>query len=222
MPRCPVCASRNVKKLKTGSFKCETCGFIFYPTREAIIDMRDLVAPEDFSEEEVEALGEKFKEVATPISKRIFGENTKGVFTKLNSIEDMMAQYDENDMVYGVFVDFNGELKGTLLVIIPEENIPEIMKVYGDTGVIDCLKKFGADAAEDFKSRLGKVLHTSNIDIAYDTIPSMMNYLLSDLGSDRDLMFLNIKLVMDSTSLGDIIFVPKKESMAALKSLIGS
>ena len=53
MVRCPICGSRDVIKLKTGSYRCNSCGFVFYPSRDAIIDMRDLLTAEELTEEEI-------------------------------------------------------------------------------------------------------------------------------------------------------------------------
>ncbi len=217
MVRCPICGSRDVTKLKTGSYKCNSCGFVFYPTRDAIVDMRDLLSGDELTEEEIEVLGEKITESSESITKKVFGENTKNVFKTMSSLDEILSQYDENARVFGIFADFKGNIKGTFLITVAEDDADNIKRAYGEDDVVRALKSFGIDAAKKFEENFKNYLELEKIDVAYDTIPSMMNYLISELSGDRNVMFLNVKLFVDKRQKGEIIFVPQKESIKYLK-----
>jgi len=213
MVRCPICGSRDVTKLKTGSYRCNSCRFVFYPTRDAIVDMRDLLSGDELTEEEIEALGEKITQTSESISKKVFGENARNVFKTLSSLDEILSQYDENARVFGIFADFKGNIKGTFLITVAEEDANNIKKAYNEEDVVKALKSFGIDAAKKFEKNFRNYLELEKIDVAYDTIPSMMNYLISEMAGDKNVMFLNVKLFVDKTQKGEIIFVPQKESI---------
>ncbi len=219
--KCPICGSRDVTKLKTGSYRCNSCGFIFYPTRDAIIDMRDLLTPEELTEEEIKEIGNRIRESAKPVGEKIFGEKLKNVFRSINSLDEILAQYDENDRVFGIFADFTGHIKGTFLIMVHENDVERIKNVFSQEGVIGALKSFGMSIANSFKENFKEQLEVERIDIAYDTIPSMINYLISEIAGDREVMFLNVKMFVDRMPKGEIIFVPQRESIKYLKSVLG-
>ena len=141
--KCPICGSTNVTKLKTGSYRCNDCGFVFYPTREVIIDMRDLLTGNELTEKEINELGEKIKEQTKDMSEKIFGKNTKNVFRALSSLDEILAQYNEDDRVFGIFADFSGSVKGTVMVMVQENEIDTIRKIYRRGGIIEALKELG-------------------------------------------------------------------------------
>jgi len=220
MVRCPICGSRDVTKLKTGSYRCNSCGFVFYPTRDAIVDMRDLLSGEELTEEEIEALGEKITETSKPISQKVFGENVRNIFKTLSSLDEILAQYDENARVFGIFADFKGNIKGTFLITVAEDDADNIKRAYKENDIVKALKAFGMDAAKRFEENFKNYLELERIDVAYDTIPSMMNYLISEMAGNRNVMYLNVKLFVDNAQRGEIIFVPQKESIKYLKSFL--
>ena len=219
MVRCPVCGSRNVTKLKTGNYKCNSCGLVFYPDRDAIVDMRDLIDADSLTPEEIVAVGEKIKDASEPIGRKMFGENIQKVFRDVHSIDDVVSQYDEKQMVYGIFVDFKGKIKGIFLIIIPEEEALKTMKRY-NAGIIDSLKKFGKEAVMDFEEKSSFEIEIEDVYIAYDNILSIMNYLLSEIGDNKGLLLLNVKFILDDTKMGEVIFAPKKEYVNILKSIV--
>ncbi len=218
MVRCPVCGSRDVTKLKTGNYRCNSCGLVFYPERDAIVDMRDLIESNDLTPEEIVAVGEKIKDASELIGKKMFGENIRKVFKDMHSIEEVVSQYDENQMVYGVFVDFKGSIKGIFLIIIPEDDALRMMKKYG-SDIVTSLKKFGEEAGEYFKTKSSIDVEIGDVYIAYDNISSIMNYLLSEVGENKSLL-LNVKFIFENTKEGDMIFALKKESINLLRNII--
>ncbi len=219
MVRCPVCGSRNVTKLKTGSYRCNDCGFVFYPDREAIIDMRDLVDANELSEEEIEVIGEKIKEASEDIGKRFYGENVRNVFRKDVSMEDIVTRYDEEENLYGVFIDFKDDISGTLLIIIPESDIEIILSRY-EEGIVRSLKQLAEDAFAEFKGNLSWNAEIERIDVAYDTISSMLNYLTSEIGKNKTFLMLNYQFVAQDKWRGEMIFVPSKNSLRMLRRII--
>ncbi len=220
MVKCPLCGSENVTKLKTGSYRCNSCGIVFYPSEEVIIDMRDLISAEQLTEEEINRLGERMRDFAEPVAREIFPNEVKNVFGGVRSIEDILSQYDENERVYGIFIDFRGTISGTLFMIITEKDTERVSKLYNENSVILALYKFGEQIATLFGEKLSGEIEVKEIDVAYDTIPSMMNYLLSEVGKVKNSMFLNVRLVYNKTPRGEILFVPQKESIKSLKSLL--
>ncbi len=217
--KCPICGSTNVTKLKTGSYRCNDCGFVFYPTREVIIDMRDLLTGDELTEEEINELGEKIKEQTENVSERIFGKSAKNVFRALSSLDEILAQYNENDRVFGIFADFSGSVKGTVMIMVQENEIDIIKKIYRKKEVIEALKQLGKETAEGFKEIFQDDLFLEGVDIAYDTIPSIINYLISEIAGERN-MILNVKMIVDKAPKGEIIFVPQKDSIKYLKSVL--
>ncbi len=217
--KCPICGSTNVTKLKTGSYRCNDCGFVFYPTREVIIDMRDLLTGDELTEEEINELGEKIKEQTENVSERIFGKSAKNVFRALSSLDEILAQYNENDRVFGIFADFSGSVKGTVMIMVQENEIDTIRKIYKKDGIIESLKELGKETAEGFKEIFQDDLFLEGVDIAYDTIPSIINYLISEIAGERN-MILNVKMIVDKAPKGEIIFVPQKDSIKYLKSVL--
>ena len=220
MVRCPICGSRDVTKLKTGSYRCNACGFVFYPTRDAIVDMRDLLSGEELTEEEIKALGERITETSESLSKKVFGGDVKNIFKTLSSLDEILAQYDENARVFGIFADFKGNIKGTFLITVAENDAENIKKAYNEDDIIKALKDFGIDAAKRFEENFKNYLELERIDVAYDTIPSMMNYLISEMSGNRNVVYLNVKLFIDNAPKGDMIFIPQKESIKYLKSFL--
>lgn len=220
MVTCPICGSKDVTKLKTGSYRCNSCGFVFYPTRDAIIDMRDLLTAEELTEEEINKLGKKIEESTSPIGEEVFGGKLKNVFRSLNSLDEILAQYNEDDRVFGIFVDFVGNIRGTFLIMVHENSVNIIKKAYGKETIVEALKIFGTSIASKFKKNFRDYLEIEKIDIAYDTILSMINYLISDIAGDREVMFLNVKMQTEQSPRGEIIFVPQKESIKYLKRLL--
>ncbi len=219
--KCPICGSTNVTKLKTGSYRCNDCGFVFYPTREVIIDMRDLLTGDELTEEEINELGEKIKEQTENVSEKIFGKNAKNVFRALSSLDEILAQYNEDDRVFGIFADFSGSVKGTVMIMVQENEIDIIKKIYRKKEIIEALKQLGKETAEGFKEIFQDDLFLEGVDIAYDTIPSIINYLISEIAGERN-MILNVKMIMDKAPKGEIIFVPQKDSIKYLKSVLGN
>ncbi len=219
--KCPICGSTNVTKLKTGSYRCNDCGFVFYPTKEVIIDMRDLLTGDELTEEEINELGEKIKEQTKDVSEKIFGKNAKNVFRALSSLDEILAQYNEDDRVFGIFADFSGSVKGTVMVMVQENEIDTIRKIYKKDGIIEALKELGKETARGFKDIFKEDIILEGVNIAYDTIPSMINYLISELAGEKN-MILNVKMLVDRVPKGEIIFVPQKESIKYLKSVLGS
>ncbi len=217
--KCPICGSTDVTKLKTGSYRCNDCGFVFYPTREVIIDMRDLLTGDELTEEEINELGEKIKEQTENVSERIFGKSAKNVFRALSSLDEILAQYNENDRVFGIFADFSGSVKGTVMIMVQENEIDIIKKIYRKKEVIEALKQLGKETAEGFKEIFQDDLFLEGVDIAYDTIPSIINYLISEIAGERN-MILNVKMIVDKAPKGEIIFVPQKDSIKYLKSVL--
>ncbi len=217
--KCPICGSTNVTKLKTGSYRCNDCGFVFYPTREVIIDMRDLLTGDELTEEEINELGEKIKEQTENVSERIFGKSAKNVFRALSSLDEILAQYNEDDRVFGIFADFSGSVKGTVMIMVQENEIDIIKKIYRKKEVIEALKQLGKETAEGFKEIFQDDLFLEGVDIAYDTIPSIINYLISEIAGERN-MILNVKMIVDKAPKGEIIFVPQKDSIKYLKSVL--
>ena len=217
--KCPICGSTNVTKLKTGSYRCNDCGFVFYPTREVIIDMRDLLTGDELTEEEINELGEKIKEQTDNVSERIFGKSAKNVFRALSSLDEILAQYNENDRVFGIFADFSGSVKGTVMIMVQENEIDMIKKIYRKKEVIEALEQLGKETAEGFKEIFQDDLFLEGVDIAYDTIPSIINYLISEIAGERN-MILNVKMIVDKAPKGEIIFVPQKDSIRYLKSVL--
>ncbi|ADD07861.1 hypothetical protein [Candidatus Aciduliprofundum boonei] len=219
--KCPICGSTNVTKLKTGSYRCNDCGFVFYPTREVIIDMRDLLTGDELTEEEINELGEKIKEQTENVSEKIFGKSAKNVFRALSSLDEILAQYNEDDRVFGIFADFSGSVKGTVMIMVQENEIDIIKKIYRKKEVIEALKQLGKETAEGFKEIFQDDLFLEGVDIAYDTIPSIINYLISEIAGERN-MILNVKMIVDKAPKGEIIFVPQKDSIKYLKSVLGN
>ena len=219
--RCPVCGSRNVTKLKTESYKCNDCGFIFYPDRDAIIDMRDMLDASAVNDEEMEVIGEKIKTVSEEVGKKIYGEDVRNVF-KLNvSFEEIANKYTTEEYVYGVFVDLKDGISGTLILIIPEHTIGKIISKY-NMGVVDSLQKFAYDTIDEFKSRLGWDAGVARADVAYDNMISMINYLTSELRQDKTIVMLNYEFVSSSSEemYGDMLFMPTKNSLGMLRRFI--
>jgi len=219
--KCPICGSTNVTKLKTGSYRCNDCGFVFYPTREVIIDMRDLLTGDELTEEEINELGEKMKEQTRDVSEKIFGKNAKNVFRALTSLDEILAQYNEDDRVFGIFADFSGSVKGTIMIMVQEIEIDTIRKIYGKESVIEALKDLGKETVERFKDMFKEDIILEGIDIAYDTIPSIINYLISEIAGEKNTI-LNVKMLVDKAPKGEIIFVPQKDSVKYLKSILGN
>ena len=131
-----------------------------------------------------------------------------------------MAQYDENARVFGIFADFKGNIKGTFLITVAENDAENIKKAYNEDDIIKALKDFGIDAAKRFEENFKNYLELERIDVAYDTIPSMMNYLISEMSGNRNVVYLNVKLFIDNAPKGDMIFIPQKESIKYLKSFL--
>ncbi len=219
MVKCPICGSTNVTKLKTGSYRCNDCGFVFYPTEEVIIDMRDLLSGEELTEEEIKILGEQIKERTDVVGKMLFGKDTKSVFRTLNSLDEILAQYSEDERVFGIFADFSGTVKGTIVVMVQDEDVDLIKKIYKKDRITDALKSFGKYTAKKFQEVFKENVMLDNIDIAYDTIPSMINYIISEIAGEKN-MILNVKMLVDKAPKGEIIFVPQKESIKYLKSFL--
>ncbi len=219
--KCPICGSTNVTKLKTGSYRCNDCGFVFYPTREVIIDMRDLLTGDELTEEEINELGKKIKEQTKDMSEKIFGKNAKNVFRALSSLDEILAQYNEDEKVFGIFADFSGSVKGTVVIMVKENEIDTVRKIYKKENLIEALKELGKETAEGFKEIFKEDIMLEEVDIAYDTIPSMINYLISEIAGEKN-MILNVKMLVDKAPKGEIIFVPQKESIKYLKSVLGS
>ena len=220
MVRCPVCGSRDVTKLPTGSYKCNSCGITFYPERDAIIDMRDLIDSKELTPEEKDAITEKIGNASHPIGKKIFGENVQRVVRDVSSIDDIISQYDENDMAYGIFIDFNGDIDGTFLIIIPEKNALKIAKEHGGESLIKSLKNFGRESVLKFKNELKINISVGDVHIAYDNIISMRNYLLSEIRDRLDIFLLNVKFKYGIENRGDLIIMPSRKSINYLKKII--
>ncbi len=218
--KCPLCGSEDVTKLKTGSYRCNSCGIVFYPSEEVIIDMRDLIEADQLTEEEINLLGEKMKDTAESVTSQIFEEKVENVFSGVRSIEEILSKYDENEHVYGIFIDFQGDVGGTLFMILTEKDVPRVKELYGEEDMILSLYKFGQQIAEIFKKNLNGNIDVQEIDVAFDSVPSMMNYLLSEVGKVKENIFLNVRLVHNKTARGEILFVPQKESVKSLKTLL--
>ncbi len=217
--RCPVCGSRNVTKLKTGSYKCNDCGFVFYPDRDAIIDLRDLVEGDELSEEEKEVIGERIKEASAELSKSLYGADMLNVFDKNTSLDEIAAKYGEEEYLYGVFIDFTGDIEGTLLLIIPEKNIGDIVSKYSG-GVIESLKKLSIDSFNAFVEKLSWNASAKNVDIAYDTMNALVSYLTSEIGKDKELLVLNYQFILGSRRYGELLFLPSKNSIKLLRRFL--
>jgi|GEM_PF-1983313 len=222
MIKCPLCGSEDVTKLKTGSYRCNSCGVVFYPSEEVIIDMRDLIEPDMLTEEEINILGEKMKDTVENLTQQIFEEDVKNIFSGVKSIEEILSQYSEEEQVYGIFMDFKGTIGGTLFMVITQKDAEKVKELYSEKNTIISLYKFGDQVAQMFKEQLKGNITLEEIDIAYDTIPSMMNYILSEVGRTKNNMFLNVRLMYNKTPRGEILFVPQKESIKSLKSLLRS
>ena len=217
--RCPVCGSRNVTKLKTGSYKCNDCGFVFYPDRDAIIDLRDLVEGGDLTAEEKEVIGERIKEASTELSRSLYGAELLNVFDKNSNLDEIAAKYSGEEYLYGVFIDFTGEIEGTLLLIIPEKNIEDIVSKYSG-GVIDSLKKLSLDSFNAFVKKLSWNASAKNVDIAYDTMNALVSYLTSEIGKDKELLILNYQFILGSRRYGELLFLPSKNSIKLLRRFL--
>ena len=217
--KCPFCGSEDVTKLKTGSYRCNSCGIVFYPSEVPIIDMRDLVEADMLTEEEVNLLGEKIADVAEPIEKDVFKEEVETIFQGMSSLEDILSRYDENEKVFGIFIDFKGDVKGTLFVILPAKEMVRILEGDEDE-LVETLQTFGTKIAGVFQGKMQGRVYLDEIDIAYDNIPSMMNYLLSEVGKIQNHLLFNVRLMGRKTSKGEIIFVPQKDSVKSLKGLL--
>ncbi len=217
--RCPVCGSRNVKKLKTGSYQCLDCGFIFYPERDAIIDLRDFVSADELTEEEKEVIGEKIKEAGEEMTKETYSENIKHMFKKDVSIEDIATRYRESEYLYGIFIDFEDSVSGTLLLIIPESEISGIINKYKG-GVVSSLKSMARDSFEAFIKKLSWDAKIKNIDIAYDTMNALMNYLSSEVDRDKNILMLNYQLISDEEPKGELLFLPSKNTLRLLRGFM--
>ncbi len=217
--RCPVCGSRNVTKLKTGSYKCNDCGFVFYPDREAIIDLRDLIDADELSDEEIEVIGERIKTASEDMGKKLYGENVSNVFRKDVTMEDIVTRYNEEEHLYGVFIDFKDDISGTLLIIIPDSDIGVILSKY-EGGVIQSLKQLAKEAFEEFKNNLSWNAEITGIDIAYDNISSMLNFLTSEIGRNKTVLMLNYQFISQEKWRGEMIFVPSKNSLGMLRRII--
>ena len=220
MVKCPLCGSEDVTKLKTGSYRCNSCGIVFYPSEETIIDMRDLIAPDQLTEEEINRLGERMKDVAESVAKDVFSGKIESVFSGVRNIEEILSKYEEDERVYGIFMDFEGGVNGILFTLIPEKDAPRVKDIYKESNTVISLYKFGESIAKMFRGRLGGDIDVREIDVAYDSIPSMMNYLLSEVGSVKNRMFLNVRLLYNRSPKGEILFVPQKDSMKTLKRLL--
>ena len=219
--KCPICDSTNVTKLKTGSYRCNECGFVFYPTREVILDMRDLLTGDELTEEEINELGEKMKEQTRDVSEKIFGKNSKNVFRALTSLDEILAQYNEDDRVFGIFADFSGSVKGTIMIMVQEIEIDSIREIYRKKEIIEALKELGKETFDKFKEIFKEDIVLEGVDIAYDTIPSIINYLISEIAGEKNTI-LNVKMLVDKAPKGEIIFVPQKDSVKYLKSILGN
>lgn len=196
MVKCPLCGSEDVTKLKTGSYRCNSCGIVFYPSEDVIIDMRDLIEPDMLKEEEI------------------------NIFSEVKGIEEILSRYSEEEQVYGIFMDLKGSIEGTLFMVITKKEAKRVKELYNEGGIIISLYKFGEQVAQMFKERLKGNITIEEIDIAYDTITSMMNYILSEVGRAKNNKFLNVRLVQNKTHRGEILFVPQKESIKYLESLL--
>ena len=217
--RCPVCGSRNVKKLKTGSYQCLDCGFIFYPERDAIIDLRDFVSADELSEEEKEIIGEKVKEAGEEMTKETYSEDIKHMFRKDVSLEDIATRYGEGEYLYGIFIDFEDSVSGTLLLIIPESEVSGIINKYKG-GVVSSLKSMARDSFEAFIKKLSWDAKIKNIDIAYDTMNALMNYLSSEVDRDKNILMLNYQLISDEKPKGELLFLPSKNTLRLLRGFM--
>jgi len=217
--RCPVCGSRNVKKLKTGSYQCLDCGFIFYPERDAIIDLRDFVSADELTEEEKEVIGEKIKEAGEEMTKETYSDDIKHMFKKDVSIEDIATRYRESEYLYGIFIDFEDSVSGTLLLIIPESEISGIINKYKG-GVVSSLKSMARDSFEAFIKKLSWDAKIKNIDIAYDTMNALMNYLSSEVDRDKNILMLNYQLISDEKPKGELLFLPSKNTLRLLRGFM--
>ncbi len=215
--RCPVCGSRNVSKLQTGSYKCNDCGFVFYPDRDAIIDMRDMIDPSELSEEEMSVIGEHMAGASEDLGRMIYGEDIKNIFRGNVEIGEIAEKYSEEEKIYGVFIDFEGNLTGTILIILSEKDVRAITQ--GKRGMIHTLRSLARDAFMEFSNKLNLDAEIKRIDVAYDSITSMVNYLNGEM-KKKKAFILNYELHSDGMWKGDIIIIPGKESLDFIKSLL--
>ncbi len=215
--RCPVCGSRKVTKLKTGSFRCEDCGFIFYPDREAIIDMRDLLPSDEIDEETVVEIGEDIRVATEESMGELYSENIKNIFKPGATLEDIGNKYDAEEYVYGTFADMQGEISGTLILIIPERGLREIVKRYG-SGIVGSLKKL----TREYFNRMCAIFECNSeltsIDVVHDTMLSIMNYIISERGKEHEMMMMSYEFMSATMEhYGDMLFLPTKNSLRSLR-----
>ena len=215
--RCPVCGSRNVKRLKTGSYKCEDCGFVFYEERDAIIDMRDLLDADSFSEEEISAVGEHMKAASQDLSRRIYGDEVRSVFRGNIQLDEMAEKYGEENL-YGVFIDFEGKISGTILIVMSEENVKKITSGE-EHGIIHALRFLAREAFKEFVDRLSWDAEIKRIDVAYDSVSALIDYLNSEM-KNRNAFIMNYELLSDGNWHGDIIIMPSKDSLEILREFV--
>ncbi|NPA74918.1 MAG: hypothetical protein GXO25_02405 [Euryarchaeota archaeon] len=215
--RCPVCGSRNVTKLKTGSYRCDDCGFLFYPDRDAIIDMRDLLSGDELSPEEVESIEEDIRTATEESLENVYGENIKNVFKQEASLDKLSDKYASEEHVYGAFVDIEGDISGTIILIVPEHSLGKIIKRY-NTGVVESLRQFSEDFFYEMKKILSWNADIQRIDIAYDNMLSMMNYIDSESKKHREIMMMSYEFLTDAMeNWGDMLFLPSKNSLKLLR-----
>ena len=146
------------------------------------------------------------------IGKKLLEKNVQKVFKDIHSIGDFVSQYGEKQLVYGIFVDFTGDIKGIFLIIIPEDDALRIVREYKG-GIVDSLKEFGKVSGKEFKKKSSLNIKIKDVNIAYDNILSIINYLLSEVGENKSLLLLNVKFIFENTKKGDAIFVPKNNML---------
>ncbi len=213
--RCPVCGSRNVKKLKTGSYKCNECGFVFYPERDAIIDLRDLVDTNTISDEDIEGIGESVKIHADELGRELFGENTKNIFARLDSPDELVDRYGDEEKVYGVFITFKGDVEGTMLLIVPEQNVEDVISE--NRGLFESLREVAEKSFKMFSRATKLKAEPVEIDIAYDDMVNIINFLTSEIGDSKELALFNYRFSGNDKNYGEVIFVPSKNSLGVLR-----
>ncbi len=214
--RCPVCGSRKVTKLETGSYKCNDCGFIFYPDREAIIDMRDLLTAEDLSPEEIEKIGEDIRTATEESMGQVYREDIQNVFKPAASLEDIADKYNTDEYLYGTFADIEGDVSGTVILLIPERGMAGIIKKY-NTGIVLSLKRFTNEYLEEMGKILNWRIKIKNVDVVHDTMISIMNYITSEAKKKREMMLMSYEFLSSTKeNYGDMIFLPTKNSLKML------
>ena len=135
----------------------------------------------------------------------------------MSLLQDLSNKYSSEDYLYGAFMEIDGEISGTIIIIVPEHSLSAIIKRYG-VGIVDSLKKFSQDYFEELRKILNWNATVKRIDISYDTMISMMNYILSETRNDQEIFMMSYEFLSPTLeNYGDMLFLPTKNSLRLLK-----